>query len=188
MTKLRESNFRLMTAWNLVSYACAALALGAIAGCGMGHYQIQRFRLLRFRHTEIQNKIIELENKLKTSQELFEQNMKSTVILKKRQFSNGCFEAFGESEQKPQSGNVYQYYEKEPQLFRAISGIQVSTDDKTGTDNNCVQNAMTNKMTFFEEVDDFFKFKVKKWQVKSWSERPDQFSKCYIAVPGADFD
>ena len=98
MTKLRESNFRLMTAWNLVSYSCVALALGAITGCGIGHYQIQRFRLLRFRHTEIQTRIIELENKLKTSQELFEQNMKSTVILKKRQFSNGCFESVGTTE------------------------------------------------------------------------------------------
>ena len=55
-------------------------------------------------------------------------------------------------------------------------------------DTNEVKNGMNNKMTFFEEVDDFFKLKVKKWQVKSWGESPDQFSKCFITVPGMDFD
>ena len=190
MTKLRESNFRLLTAWNLVSYTCVALVFGTITGLGFGHYQIQRFKLLQFRHDEIQSKITKLENQLVQVQKVFEVNMSDSKILKKRAFSTGCDERFEDKESAAVKMNVYEYYEKEPQLFRTISGMDVSLSDVTtqGGYTNFIQNGMEAKYTSLDEVDEFFKMKVKKWTVNTWKGMPDQLSKCYIAVPGLDFD
>ena len=112
MTKLRESNFRLLTAWNLVSYTCVALAFGAITGIGFGHYQIQRYKLLQFRHDDLLKKIVELKNQRIRVNGVFDANIVKSKVLKKRSFSSGCLEEFAGEKEADMS--VYEYYEKEP--------------------------------------------------------------------------
>ncbi len=188
-TKLRDTNYRLLTAWNLVSYTCIALALGAITGIGFGHYQIQRFRLLQFRHDEIQGKITGLENQLVRVRKVFDVNISNTKILKKRAFSTGCKEEFGETEAKAINMKVYEYYEKETQIFRSISGLDVNLvdDESGGKKNSFIRNSMNTKFTSLVERDEFFKADVRKWTVKMWGGESKDFSKCYFAVPVLDY-
>ena len=189
MTKLRESNFRLLTAWNLVSYTCVALSFGLITGIGFGHYQIQRYQLLQFRHDDIQDKITELENQLVRVNAVFKVNIANSKILKKRSFSIGCSEEKPLPDKKVEM-DVYEFYDKKPQFYRAISGLTANLDDADtqGRYHNKITNQMkidvTKNDAFIDKYDDSTKTK---WTVKLTDGEPGDFSKCYIAVPGLDF-
>jgi len=58
---LRNRNFRLLNAYTVFVYTTIALSLGVFVGFGMGHYQQQRYQMIRHRITNIKKELLVLQ-------------------------------------------------------------------------------------------------------------------------------
>lgn len=173
-SKLREKNFRLLTAFNLVAYSCVALSFGVFVGFGFGHYQHQRFKLIEFRLIDIDKRAKALQETYDKTYKLFtEYVIPKSEILKKRSFSSNCTVSFDEGKQM-----TTENYTKKTQLFGVVSGIDIDLNDK--------KDFMKCKADFLmREVDS----EKHLWEVKeNYVEPKADFPLCWIAVPGNDYE
>lgn len=84
VSKLRETNFRLLTAFNLVAYSCVALSFGVFVGFGFGHYQHQRFQLIEFRLIDIDKRAAAVQKTYEETEKMFlEYVIPKSEVLKK---------------------------------------------------------------------------------------------------------
>lgn len=174
VSKLREKNFRLLSAFNLVAYSCVALCFGIFVGFGFGHYQKQRFKLIEFR-------LIDIDKRTETIEKLFVETEKmfkgivlpKSEILKKRSFSSNCTVSFDEGRQ-----TTSENYTKKTQVFGAVSGLSINLND--GTDKmECRADFEMNEYDSEKHL----------WEIKAKYVQPKQdFPLCWITVPGNDFE
>lgn len=173
VSKLRERNIRLLTAFNLIAYSCVTLSFGVFVGFGFGHYQMQRFILMRMRLEDMDDRMKILQDKYEKTELAFKQIiLPKSEVLKKRSFSSNCTVSFDEGRQ-----TTTENYTMATQLFGAVSGISIDLTTKA--------NKMVCKADF--TLNEYDKIKHQ-WEVKAPLVQPKMdFPLCWIAIPGNDF-
>lgn len=126
VSKLREKNFRLMSAFNLIAYSFTSLAFGLFVGFGFGHYQRQRFLLMEMRLIDMDNRMSKLQDRYEKTELMFKQIvLPKSEILKRRSFSSNCTVSFGEGRQ-----TTSENYTIPTQIFGTVSGISIDLTTK----------------------------------------------------------
>ena len=182
MSRLRNKNIQLLTPFNLVAYTIGALVLGIFVGFGFGHFERQRFELIREKLVQIKSDISALEKDYTFVKDNFNTTtdkqtlIPSAEILKKRGFSSFCSTSNYTSPKI--KWITIRNYTKSPQTMELMSGLSINLASET----NLIQSEI--------EVD-HQKKSINYWgtfRVNNFKPNRTILPVCVLSIPGPDYE